>query len=84
LDNGNGEEELEEKETQLPDQEDHSHVIWLCRCKACYDVINAILCQVTHDDGGDDDDDDDDDNNDDNDEDDHNSHTLAYFSSSKA
>jgi hypothetical protein len=81
LDNGNAEEELEEEGTKLPDQEDHSHVIWLCNCKACSDMKNAILCHVTHDGGsgggdhnsGDDEDDDDV----------HNSHTSAYCSSSK-
>jgi len=69
LDNRNGKEELEEEGTRLPDQEGHSHVIWLC--KACYDVKNAILCHVTHDGSGGGHDDD------------HNSHTLAYSSSSK-
>jgi hypothetical protein len=80
LDNGNGEEELEEEGTKLPDQEDHSHVIWSYKCKACYDMKNAILCHVTHDGGGGHNDD----NDDDDDDDDHNSHTLAYCSSSMA
>ena len=78
LDNGNGEEELKEEGTKLPDQEDHSHVICLCKCKACHDVKNVILCHVIHDGGGGGGDDDDDD------DDDHNNHTLAGCSSSKA
>ena len=83
LDNGNGEEEMEEEGTKLHDQEDHSYILWLCECKACYNVKNAILGHVTHNGGGgggghadaaaaaDDDDY-------------HNSHTLAYCSSYKA
>ena len=76
LDNGDGEDELEEEGTKLPEQEGHSHVIWLCKFKACYDVKNAIPCHVTHDGGGGG-------GHDDDDDDDHNSHTLAYCSSSK-
>jgi hypothetical protein len=86
LDKGNGEEELEQ--TNLPEQGNHSHVIRLCKRKACYDMINTILCNVTHDGGGgggsDDGDDDDDDDDDDNNDDNHHSQTLAYYSGAKA